>query len=249
MVETLNPIILIPARLAAMRFPRKPLVDICGKPMILYVAQAALLSKIGRVVVAAGDVEICDVVRDAGMEAVLTDPGLPSGSDRIYAALQEIDPDKKHSIIVNLQGDIPLFDPRILRDLVELFRKKENIDITTPLAPLNYEKDKDNPNVVNAALSLELGEKHGRVLYFSRALIPYGTGPHYHHIGIYAYKRQALERYVELPPSGLEKREKLEQLRALEAGMHIEGLLVDHEPFTVDTPEDLERVIQELKKQ
>ncbi len=242
MSETLNPIILIPARLAATRLPNKPLADIAGKPMILYVVENALLSKVGRVVVAAGDQEIYDVVCEAGFEAVLTDPDLPSGSDRIYAALQKIDSDKKHNLIINLQGDLPLFDPTLLSKLANIFKKKEGVDIATPLAPLDYEKDHANPNVVKAAFALEPGKDHGKVLYFSRALIPYGDGPFYHHIGIYAYKRQALETYVSLPPSPLEKREKLEQLRALEAGMHIEGLLVDQEPYTVDTPEDLERV-------
>ncbi|WP_455374030.1 3-deoxy-manno-octulosonate cytidylyltransferase [Limibacillus halophilus] len=239
-----NPIIVIPARMAASRLPGKPLADIAGLPMIVQVWRRAAEADIGPVVVAAGEKEILDAVLAAGGEAVLTDPGLPSGSDRIHQALSRLDPDGRHDIVVNLQGDLPTLEAAALVRVTEPLADPA-VDIATLCAQITEAEERGNPNVVKIAAAFEGRAGRARALYFSRAPVPYDQGdaslPLYHHIGIYAYRRAALERFVSLPPSPLEKREKLEQLRALEAGMHIEVALVDTVPLGVDTPADLER--------
>lgn len=231
----MNPIILIPARMSATRLPGKPLADIHGRPMIVHVWQRAIESRAGRVVVACDDEAIAAVIRAAGGEAVLTDPNHPSGSDRIYEALRKVDADGRHDVVVNLQGDMPTLEPKLVQDVVGLMRDAA-VDIGTLVAVIRDDAEKNDPAVVKAVLA-----ENGRALYFSRALVPTGEGEHYHHIGIYAYRREALQRFVALPPSPLEKREKLEQLRALEAGMMIKAAIVATTPLGVDTPETLDK--------
>jgi 3-deoxy-manno-octulosonate cytidylyltransferase (CMP-KDO synthetase) len=234
-------IIIIPARMAATRLPGKPLADIAGAPMIVRVWQAAVNAATGPVAVAAGDAEIISAIEQHGGAAVLTDPALPSGTDRVFAAVELLDPDGKHDIVVNLQGDLPLLDPVQLRIVKETL-ETSGADIATLAAPIAETRDFDNPNVVKPVVAWNEGETFGRALYFSRARAPFGGGPYYHHIGIYAFRRAALARFVNLPPSPLEKRERLEQLRAMEAGMSIVVARVDEAPLSVDTPEDLEKV-------
>jgi 3-deoxy-manno-octulosonate cytidylyltransferase (CMP-KDO synthetase) len=234
-----NPIILIPARMAATRLPGKPLADIAGLPMIIRVWTQAVAADIGPVVIAAGDEEIVAAVTAAGGRAILTDPAISSGSDRVHAALQEIDPDEKHKVVVNLQGDIPTIAPHSLRCVVDAL-SESGADIATLVAPADP-LDRDNPNVVKPAIAWAPGGNLGRALYFSRSPIPSGEGELLHHIGIYAYTREALSRFVELPPSSLEIRERLEQLRAMEAGMKIAVARIDEIPLTVDTELDLEK--------
>jgi 3-deoxy-manno-octulosonate cytidylyltransferase (CMP-KDO synthetase) len=234
----MNPIVLIPARMAATRLPGKPLADIGGVPMIVRVMRRAELAGAGPVWIAAGDEEIVAAVEKAGGRAVMTDPKLPSGSDRIHAALLRIDPERVHGAVINLQGDLPDLDPEAVR-LVARLLEESRADIATLAAPITDAGDFDNPNVVKPVVAWE--GKTGRALYFTRARVPSGDGPLYHHIGIYAYARAALERFVNLPPSPLERREKLEQLRALEAGMSIAVGRVDAAPLSVDTEEDLTR--------
>nr|TFG52107.1 MAG: 3-deoxy-manno-octulosonate cytidylyltransferase [Hyphomicrobiales bacterium] len=239
MTQEDNPIILIPARMAATRLPGKPLADIAGRPMVVRVWERAQAAGIGPVVVAAGDEEIVASVNAAGGRAILTDPALSSGSDRVYAALQEIDPHCEHNLVVNLQGDIPNIAPQSLRRVVAALVESE-ADIATLVAPADPQ-DRDNPNVVKPAIAWAPGGEIGRALYFSRACIPSGAGEFFHHIGIYAYTRDALSRFVGLAPSSLERRENLEQLRAMEAGMEIAVARVDEIPLTVDTEADLEK--------
>jgi 3-deoxy-manno-octulosonate cytidylyltransferase (CMP-KDO synthetase) len=234
-------IIIIPARMAATRLPGKPLADIAGTPMIVRAWQAAVNAATGPVAVAAGDAEIVSAIEQRGGAAVLTDPGLPSGTDRVFAAVELLDPDGTHDIVVNLQGDLPLLDPVQLRIVKETL-ETSGADIATLAAPITEMRDFDNPNVVKPVVAWNEGEAFGRALYFSRARAPFGDGPYYHHIGIYAFRRAALARFVNLPPSPLEKRERLEQLRAMEAGMSIVVARVDEAPLSVDTPEDLEKV-------
>lgn len=236
----MNPLILIPARLHATRLPGKPLADIAGKPMIVHVWERAVRANAGAVAVATDTEEIARVITDAGGHAVMTRADHPSGSDRIFEALTALDPRGRHDAIVNLQGDMPTVDPRIIGRVVELLDHPA-VDIATLASPIRSEEEKTDPAVVKAVLAAS-----GRALYFSRAAIPYGDGPLYHHIGIYAYRRGALRRFVNLPPSPLEQREKLEQLRALEAGMRIDAAVVDEAPFGVDTPEGLERAREML---
>jgi 3-deoxy-manno-octulosonate cytidylyltransferase (CMP-KDO synthetase) len=229
------PILLIPARLAAQRLPNKPLADIHGKPMIQHVWERAVAADVGPVAVACGDREIVDVIRALGGTAILTDPSLPTGSDRVWAALQALDPAGKHDVVINVQGDLPTLDPAHIRALLPPLENPE-VDITTPACPMDDPADIANPNIVRPVVA-----RDGRALYFSRGVAPYGDGPYYHHIGLYAYRRDALARFVSLPPSPLEKRERLEQLRAMEDGMRIDVVFVDAPPISVDTPEDLER--------
>ena len=236
----MNPILLIPARMASTRLPDKPLADIGGVPMIVRVWKQAMAAGIGPVVVAAGEPQIVAAVEAAGGQAVLTDPDLPSGSDRIWQALGLADPGGTCDVVVNLQGDLPALDPGQIRAVVAAL-EKSGADIATLVAPIDNEADRANPAVVKAVVAWNADETLGRALYFSRATAPAGDGPLWHHVGIYAYRREALEGFVALPPSPLEKREKLEQLRALEAGMHIEVARVDEAPLSVDTPEDLAR--------
>lgn len=235
-----EPIIVIPARMASTRLPGKPLADIAGQPMIVQVWRRACEACLGRVVVAAAEREIAEAVVAAGGEAVLTDPDLPSGSDRIWQALKGVDPEGRHEVILNVQGDLPTLDPHLVRRAAEAL-VKTGADISTLACEIKVEEERTNPNVVKAVIALPDGARSGRALYFTRATAPYGDGPHYHHIGLYGYSRAALARFVSLPPSPLERREKLEQLRALEAGMSIEVALVDTVPLGVDTPADLEK--------
>lgn len=237
----MNPIILIPARMASTRLPDKPLADIHGKPMIVHVMERALESKLGRVVIACAETEIKSAIEKAGGEAVLTDPALPSGSDRILAALKTIDPAAKHDAVINVQGDLPTLDPALIKTAFGLL-KNPATDIGTLAAIITKEAEKTNPNVVKAVAEIDFGknEKTGRALYFTRSTAPANPGPLLHHIGLYAYQRAALEKFVSAKPSYLEQREKLEQLRALALGMRIDVAVVDTVPLGVDTAEDLE---------
>jgi 3-deoxy-manno-octulosonate cytidylyltransferase (CMP-KDO synthetase) len=236
----MNPVLLIPARMASTRLPGKPLADIAGQPMIVRVWARAVAAGLGPVVVAAGEEEIVHCVKKAGGQAVLTDPDLPSGSDRIWAALMAIDPKGNHDVVVNLQGDLPALDPGQLKTVV-LALAKSGADIATLAAPIDNIADETNPAVVKAVVAWDADERLGRALYFTRTTAPGGEGTLYHHVGLYAYRREALERFVALPPSPLESREKLEQLRALEAGMSIAVARVDEAPLSVDTQADLDR--------
>lgn len=242
-----EPLILIPARMASTRLPGKPLADICGAPMIVQVWRRAMEAKSGRVAVAAAEREIVDAVVRAGGEAVLTEPNHPSGSDRIYEALTKLDAKGAHDIVVNVQGDLPTLDPALVRAVVDAL-KNSSADMSTLATEIREPSERTNPNVVKAVVALAEGAREGRALYFTRATAPSGDGPLYHHIGIYAYRRAALDRFVKMAPSPLEKREKLEQLRALENGMTIAVRIVDTMPLGVDTPEDLERARQMLAK-
>jgi 3-deoxy-manno-octulosonate cytidylyltransferase (CMP-KDO synthetase) len=236
----MNPIVIIPARMAAARLPGKPLADIGGLPMIVRVLKAAEAAGAGPVAVAAGDPEIAWAVETAGGRAVLTDPALPSGSDRILAALDAIDPDGAHDVVINLQGDMPFVSAEVLRACVDLLASEPDCDIATVVAPEDSEADRANPDVVKAVLAMPPGQAHGRALYFTRSTL-HGDGPIWRHIGIYGYRRAALARFNAAPPSPLERREKLEQLRALELGLQIWAAAIDKPPISVDTPADLEK--------
>ena len=235
-----NPVILIPARMGSTRFPDKVLAEIAGAPMIVQVWRRAQEAALGRIVVAAAEPAIVAAVEAVGGEAVLTDPEHPSGSDRIYEALMKIDPDGDHDAIVNVQGDLPTIEPDAIRAAIAPLQDPA-VDIATIGAEITIDEERTNPNVVKAVAAIAPGECIGRALYFTRATAPSGEGPLYHHIGLYAYRRAALEEFVALPQGVLEQREKLEQLRALEAGMRIDLALVDTVPLGVDTPADLAR--------
>ncbi len=239
----MNPIVLIPARMASTRLPDKPLALIAGKPMIVHVWQRAVEAGVGEVVVACDGEAIAEAITKAGGRAVLTDPDLPSGSDRIWQALGKVDKDKKHDVIINVQGDMPTLDPDVIRQVLSLLSDKE-VDIATLAAPISDVHEKTDPAVVKPVIAFGPDGVCGRALYFSRQTVPYGEGTLYHHIGLYAYRRAALEKFVSLPPSLLEKREKLEQLRALEAGMRIGIAVVATVPLGVDTPETLNKARQ-----
>ena len=235
-----NPVILIPARMASERLPGKPLANLHGLPMIVQVWRRAMEADVGPVIVAAADAEIVDAVEQAGGRAVLTNPAHPSGSDRIYEALEKIDPKSAYDAVINVQGDLPTLDPALVRVVLQPLSDAA-VDIATLVCEISEEAERDNPNIVKPAIAFQDGSTIGRALYFSRARIPSGDGPHYHHIGIYAYRRAALASFVSLSPGRLEQCEKLEQLRALEAGMRIDAACVDTVPLGVDTPADLER--------
>jgi len=243
MAETL---IVIPARLKATRLPDKPLALIEGEPMIVHVWRRAMEAECGPVLVATDAPSVQDAVIAAGGEAMLTSDQHQSGSDRIYEALTRVDPDRKVAAIVNLQGDLPTLDPALVRACLATIQGGE-ADIGTLAAEIRREEERTDPNVVKLVGSRAADGGTLRALYFTRATAPYGEGPLYHHIGIYAYTRDALERFVKLPPSPLEKREKLEQLRALEAGLRIDVALVDTVPLGVDTPAELARARELLK--
>ena len=231
-------IVLIPARMAATRLPGKPLADIGGEAMITHVWRRATEAAIGAVVVATDSGAIATAVEKAGGRAVLTRTDHPSGSDRIQEALGLVDPEGHARIVVNLQGDLPTLAPADLRAALGPLDDPA-VDIATLAAEIRKPQERDNPNVVKV-VGTPIGACRLRALYFTRATAPHGEGPLYHHIGLYAYRRAALARFVALPPSTLERRERLEQLRALEAGMRIDVTLVDSVPLGVDTPEDLE---------
>lgn len=235
----MNPLVLIPSRMASTRLPGKPLADINGLPMIVQVYKRASEANIGRVVVAADDQSIMDAVLEAGGEAILTRTDHTNGSDRIHEAMEAVDPDGDHDVIINVQGDLPTVDVRSIQAACKIL-EKDNVDISTVAVEIVEEAEKTNPNVVKVVGS-PLGDGRMKALYFTRATAPYGDGPLYHHVGLYGYKREALTRYVSLSPSTLEMRESLEQLRALEAGMTIEVAIVDTIPLGVDTPADLEK--------
>lgn len=267
----LNALIVIPARLEATRLPGKPLAEIAGEPMIVHVWRRACAAEAGRVVVATDAEEVRNVIRSAGGEAVMTRADHASGSDRVFEAINKVDPEGDAEFIVNLQGDLPTLEPQLIHACIAPLRAK-GPHITTLAAPITQDHERDNPNVVKvvgtpirsadadprpsrgaqprlgaapAAMphpaSPDAPVEMLRALYFTRANAPYGEGPLYHHIGIYGYRRPALERFVSLRPSPLELRERLEQLRALEDGMRIDVAVVDTVPLGVDTPEDLER--------
>lgn len=233
------PVIIIPARMASTRLPGKPLADIHGEPMIAHVWRRAMESKIGPVVVACDGKEIAAAVEKAGGKAVLTRPDHPSGSDRIWEALNALEGSGAYDAVINLQGDEPLIDPKIISAAYGLLRDPE-VDIGTLAAEIRSEEKKQASQVVKAVVDKPQDAAHGRALYFSRMPVPSGEGPMYHHVGLYAYRREALAQFVAAPPSPLEKREKLEQLRALALGLHIEVGVIDTVPLGVDTPGDLE---------
>ncbi|WP_279111165.1 3-deoxy-manno-octulosonate cytidylyltransferase [Bartonella apis] len=238
-------LILIPARMSSTRLPGKPLADIAGKPMIVHVAERANKANLGRVVVATDHKDVANAVKAHGMEAVMTRPDHQSGSDRIYEALTLLDPDNRFDVIVNVQGDLPTIAPHEIAAALEPLENPET-DIATLGAEISVEEEKVNPNVVKIVGS-PIGKTRLRALYFTRATAPYGKGPLYHHIGLYAYKRKALQRFVSLQPSYLEKRESLEQLRALEASMRIDAEIIETVPLGVDTIEDLEHAREMIR--
>lgn len=234
-------LVLIPARMASTRLPGKPLADIHGVPMIVHVLRRGQEAALGPVVVACAEAEVADAVRAHGGRAVLTDPDLPSGSDRIHAALAEIDPKGEHDVVVNLQGDLPTIAPAVLRAVLAPLADPAGAacDIATLVAEIDDPGEVLNPSVVKAVVALRPGDAWGPALYFSRTPVPSGPGPLFHHIGVYAYRRGALERFVAAPPGVLEGRERLEQLRALETGLRLAAARVDSVPPGVDTPADL----------
>ncbi|MGX7741388.1 3-deoxy-manno-octulosonate cytidylyltransferase [Rhodopseudomonas parapalustris] len=231
-------LVLIPARMAATRLPGKPLLDIAGLPMVVQVLRRAQAAEIGRVAVATDTPDIAAAVTAHGGEVVMTRADHPSGSDRIFEALQTLDPDRKIDTVINLQGDFPTIRPEQIGAVLAPLSDPA-VDIATLAAEIHTEEEATNPNVVKV-IGSPLTDDRLRALYFTRATAPWGDGPRYHHIGLYGYRRAALERFVALPPSPLERREKLEQLRALEAGMRIDVGIVDSVPRGVDTPADLE---------
>ena len=236
----MNPVVIIPARMASTRLPGKPLAEIAGEPMIVHVLRRAQEADVGPVVVACAEQEIADAVKTAGGFATITRPDHPSGSDRIWEALQSYDPDGRYDVVVNVQGDLPTIDISSIKAALGPLADPA-VDIATLVAEITEERERGDPNVVKAVTAFPEGVTIGRALYFSRATVPAGEGSLYHHIGLYAYRRSALKRFVSLPPGTLEQRERLEQLRALENGMRIDAALVDTVPFGVDTPADLER--------
>ena len=241
MTRPVDPILIVPARLASVRLPDKPLADIHGLPMIVHVWRRAVQAGLGPVVVAAADPPIAKVIADAGGDAVLTDPDHPSGSDRIFEALSIVDPGGRHDAVVNVQGDLPAVAPGDLRTALDLLCDGA-VDIGTLCAEIRCPDAARDPNVVKAVAPLTPERAVARALYFTRAPAPHGDGgPFYHHVGLYAYRRAALARFVRLAPGVLERRERLEQLRALEAGMRIDVARIDDVPLGVDTPADLAR--------
>ena len=244
-------LIVIPARMKATRLPNKPMAMIGGLPMIVQVWRRAMESGVGDVVVACDGEVIAEAVTKAGGKAVVTNPDHPSGSDRIWEAISKFErasesPHQHYETIINLQGDVPTIDPQNIRDVL-LPLTNPAVDIATLVTPITRPEEHENPSVVKAALALKDNEKIGHALYFSRASVPHGEGMRYHHIGVYAYRRAALAAFVALPPSPLELREKLEQLRALEHGLRIDAVVVDTVPLGVDTPEDLARAQEILR--
>lgn len=233
-------LVVIPARLKASRLPEKPLADIAGEPMIVHVWRRALEAEAGRVVVATDSRRIADAVEQAGGEAVMTAETHASGSDRVFEAAQTCDPEGRHEIVVNLQGDLPTLERHLIGACLAPLAEPK-VDIATLAAEITREHERTDPNVVKMIGAEYGGGRAFRAIYFTRATAPGGEGPLYHHIGLYAYRRSALERFVSLPTSALERRERLEQLRAIENGMRIDVTLVDTVPLGVDTPADLER--------
>ncbi|HWK44857.1 MAG TPA: 3-deoxy-manno-octulosonate cytidylyltransferase [Stellaceae bacterium] len=243
-----NPVIVIPARMASIRLPGKPLADICGLPMIVQVMRRAEEAAIGPVIVACAEPEILAAVEAAGGRGILTDPAHPSGSDRVFEAIERVDPDRRYDAIVNVQGDLPTLEGALIRRSLAPLADPA-VDIATLVCAISDPAERDRPSVVKAVVAWKDAADPngiGRALYFSRAAVPTGPGELLHHIGLYTYRRAALERFVRLAPGLLEQRERLEQLRALEAGMRIDAARVDTVPLGVDTPEDLARANQML---
>jgi 3-deoxy-manno-octulosonate cytidylyltransferase (CMP-KDO synthetase) len=234
-----NPLVLIPARMASTRLPGKPLADICGEPMIVHVWRRAVEAEVGPVVVATDDARVAAAVEAAGGRTIMNRADHQSGSDRIFEALTAVDPDGAHDVVVNVQGDLPTIERAAVRACLAPL-EDFLVDIATLATPIARAEEKDDPNVVKA-VGAEIAPRRLRALYFTRARAPWGEGDLLPHIGLYAYRRRALARFVALPPSPLERRERLEQLRALEAGMRIDIAIVDTAPLGVDTSEDLER--------
>jgi 3-deoxy-manno-octulosonate cytidylyltransferase (CMP-KDO synthetase) len=232
-------IIAIPARLAATRLPDKPLADIHGEPMIVHVWRRAMAARVGRVIVATDSTEIATAVRRVGGDAIMTRTDHPSGSDRIYEAILAANPEGDCDRIVNVQGDLPTIDPKLIRVCADLLDDPA-VDIGTLAAVIVRDHERDNPAIVKA-IGTPVAPDRLRALYFTRATAPTGPGPLLHHIGMYAYRRAALARFVTTPPTPLERRERLEQLRAIESGMRIDVQIVDTVPLGVDTPDELER--------
>lgn len=239
-------IIVIPARMASTRLPRKPLVEIGGKPMIAQVVTRALEADIGRVVVACDDDLVVNEAERAGAEAVLTNPEMPSGTDRIYSAMKTADPDGRYDLAINLQGDMPSIDPAMLRDLRDLMIEDRGYGMATLAAPIHQPEEVDNPNIVKMAFEPAKDPSIGRGLWFSRLPIPHGATTLYHHIGVYAYRRGALTRFVTAAPSHLELTERLEQLRALNLGITIGARIVSHAPLGVDTADQIDIAAQQI---
>ena len=237
-----NPIVMIPSRLASTRLPDKPLADIAGTPMIVRVWRRAVEAGVGPVVVACGDRAILQAVESAGGRAVMTDPRHPTGSDRIAEALTRLDPNREHDAVINVQGDLPLLDPAAVQ-VARFALNDPDIDIATLGAVISDEAALHDTSVNKVVAGFADPTRPARALYFSKAIVPWGEGPHYEHIGLYAYRREALERFVKLPQGVLELRERLEQLRALENGMTMSVSLIDPARLgvQVDTPADLER--------
>lgn len=247
MIEQQNTIVVIPARLAAKRLPGKPLADICGEPMIVHVWRRAVEAKIGHVLVAAGDLPIAEAIRSAGGDAIMTAPNLPSGSDRVAAALALRDPQARYTHVVNLQGDLPTIDPlSVQRCLAGL--TNESVDISTVAALIRDETDVANPNIVKAIAPLGMDREVAFARDFVRQVGPEHSAPFWHHIGIYAYRRSSLERFVSLAPSQREKDRSLEQMRALDNGMKIAVVRVDTVPLGVDSSADLDAARIALKE-
>jgi 3-deoxy-manno-octulosonate cytidylyltransferase (CMP-KDO synthetase) len=243
----MNPIVLIPARMAATRLPGKPLADIGGAPMIVRVLRQAMAAGIGPVAVAAGDREIVEAVQAAGGRAVLTDPDLPSGSDRIVAALRELDPQGAHDVVVNLQGDIPFVQPQAIAAVARLLADQPGCDVSTVMVAEANPSERSNPDIPKVVAAMQPDGRSARALYFTRSVL-YGDGPVWLHHGIYGYRREALMRFNAAPPSPLEQREKLEQLRALELGLSIWAAVIDEAPISVDNPSDLARARDHAKE-
>ncbi len=234
----MTPIVLIPARMAASRLPGKPLADIAGAPLVVRVLRQALAADVGPVAVAAGDPEIVAAVHAAGGEAVLTDPRLASGSDRVLAALEILDPAGRFDAVINLQGDMPFIETEAVAACAGLLADRPHCDLATVVAPEASPADRANPDVVKAILAMDADGRRGRALYFTRAK-PFGEGPVWRHVGVYGWRRAALKRFAAGPPSPLERRENLEQLRALEMGLAVWAAVVVAAPISVDTPADL----------
>ena len=241
-----DPLILIPARMQATRLPGKPLADIHGEPMIVHVWRRAVAAAVGEVVVATDDERIAQAIAGVGGRAVMTSRDHMTGSDRIREAADIVDPDRRHDLVVNVQGDFPTLTPAAIASAIEPLADPA-VDIATLAAVIHDEEERNAPSVVKL-IGSEVSPGRLRALYFTRATAPYGEGPLYHHVGLYAYRRPALDRFVSLPQSPLEKRESLEQLRALEDGMRIDAMVIDHVPRGVDTPPDLERARAILKQ-
>ena len=244
----MTPLIVIPARMGSTRLPGKPLADIAGRAMILRVADIARESGLGPVLIAAGDAEIAEAAAADGYDAVMTDPDLPSGTDRVRVAADLFDPDRRFDAVINLQGDLPDLAPDALNAAMQAL-SRDSVDIGTLAVATDDEVKRKDPNTVKAVIAWDEDGRSGRALYFTRATAPWGEGPVYKHVGIYAYRRAALDRFCALPVSALEGREKLEQLRALENGMRIDACLIEGAPDGVDTPEDLAHVRRKFESQ